>query len=49
MEVATCPSPYCAERGRPMPVAAPRRYDVARRITRYACPTCGHVITKRTA
>ena len=48
-EAPKCPTPNCPNRGQPMPPAYPRRYDSRRRITRYACPACGHEITKRTA
>jgi predicted RNA-binding Zn-ribbon protein involved in translation (DUF1610 family) len=47
-ESPTCPTSKCADKGKPMPRAGLRRYDIARRITRYACPTCGQEISKRT-
>jgi hypothetical protein len=43
-----CPTPSCLDRGQPMPTVNPRRYDGRRHVTRYACPKCGHRISKRT-
>jgi hypothetical protein len=48
-EAPNCPTSNCPEKGKPMPVAPLRRHDLGRRITRYACPTCGQAITKRAA
>ena len=48
-DAPNCPTSNCAEKGKPMPAALLRRHDLARRITRYACPACGQAITKRAA
>jgi phosphoenolpyruvate carboxykinase (GTP) len=47
-ESPNCPTAKCLDRGKPMPLAGPRRYDKYRHITRYKCPTCAHEMTKRT-
>jgi hypothetical protein len=48
-ESPTCPTAHCPGKGTPMPRAALRRHDIARKITRYACLTCGQRISKRAA
>jgi predicted SprT family Zn-dependent metalloprotease len=49
VESPTCPTPRCPDKGKPMSRADLRRHDTARKITRYACPSCGQEIAKRTA
>ena len=45
----TCPTSKCPDKGKPMPRAGLRRHDGDRKITRYACPTCGQEMAKRAA
>jgi len=48
-EAPNCPTSKCPDKGKSMPRADLRRHDINRKITRYACPTCGQEIAKRTA
>ena len=48
-EAPNCPTSNCPEKGKPMPAARPPPARLERKITRYACPTCGQAITKRAA
>lgn len=49
IEPPKCPTLKCPGRRNPMPLAASRPYDKARHATHYACPTCAHETTMRTA
>ena len=48
-DLPKCPTSHCQDKGKPMQPAGPRRHDKDRKITRFACQTCGQAITQRLA